>query len=367
LSLKQVVRPSTADKPWDSSKDGNGSTTNLTSIATIYGIVSFGPKRCGKEGVPGVYTRVTKYIPWILSTMEGRVKSNLNDMNQTLGEMDKMSIDLIEKLNETMIHSISNLDLIVSNLDKKLDQINNTFNIKLRELEDTLTNHTPVAVFAQDCYDIYKKHLLPPGIYNLESFGRPVKCLKDGWTSIQHRGQYGNPEDYFARNWTDYVQGFGSPENEHWIGLENIFKLTNCPSAPMKLRITMEDFSGEVREAYYSSFRIEDGSDKYRLRINGYSGTAGDAITGGHSLNNMKFSTQDQDNDKHSSVNCAAYFGGGGWWYGNCSPYSNLNGLNHDDGIADSRYTGISWRSSEWSTNEKRSLKTTTMAIRPNI
>jgi secreted trypsin-like serine protease len=47
------------------------STTNKTSIATIYGIVSFGPKRCGKEGVPGVYTRVTKYIPWILSTMEG--------------------------------------------------------------------------------------------------------------------------------------------------------------------------------------------------------------------------------------------------------------------------------------------------------
>ena len=47
--------------------------------------------------------------------------------------------------------------------------------------------------------------------------------------------------------------------NEHWIGLNNIYKLTNDPYALMKLRITMEDFSGTVKEAIYNSFRIEDG------------------------------------------------------------------------------------------------------------
>ena len=61
-----------------------------------------------------------------------------------------------------------------------------------------------------DCYDAYQNNLSLPGIYNISSIG-PVKCLQNGWTSIQHRGQYGNPRDYFSKNWVDYVNGFGSP------------------------------------------------------------------------------------------------------------------------------------------------------------
>ena len=129
-----------------------------------------------------------------------------------------------------------------------------------------------------DCYETYLRGLPLPGVYNLTSIG-PVQCLADGWTTIQHRGQYGNAKDYFsAKNWADYEAGFGSPGkhffpspnfkrlnvhkyfisgNELWIGLENIYNLTNRP-VPMELRIVMEDFSGTVKDAYYDTFRLED-------------------------------------------------------------------------------------------------------------
>ncbi|KAF5271718.1 hypothetical protein FQA39_LY08041 [Lamprigera yunnana] len=36
----------------------------------VIGIVSFGPASCGLEGWPGIYTRVTEYIPWIVRNLK---------------------------------------------------------------------------------------------------------------------------------------------------------------------------------------------------------------------------------------------------------------------------------------------------------
>ncbi|XP_012254493.2 CLIP domain-containing serine protease 14D-like [Athalia rosae] len=42
----------------------NGQPRNI-----LYGIVSFGPRDCGLDGVPGVYTKVEYYMDWILDTI----------------------------------------------------------------------------------------------------------------------------------------------------------------------------------------------------------------------------------------------------------------------------------------------------------
>jgi len=47
------------------------SMTSNSNKAILYGVVSFGPKLCGAAKIPGVYTRVTKYITWITSHMKG--------------------------------------------------------------------------------------------------------------------------------------------------------------------------------------------------------------------------------------------------------------------------------------------------------
>ncbi|KAJ8953051.1 hypothetical protein NQ314_007426 [Rhamnusium bicolor] len=41
-----------------------------TSRFIQYGIVSYGPKHCGINGQPGIYTRISKYMEWILDNLK---------------------------------------------------------------------------------------------------------------------------------------------------------------------------------------------------------------------------------------------------------------------------------------------------------
>lgn len=41
-----------------------------------YGIVSYGPRYCGTKGLPGVYTKVTPYMTWILDHLKPEEEEN---------------------------------------------------------------------------------------------------------------------------------------------------------------------------------------------------------------------------------------------------------------------------------------------------
>lgn len=53
-----------------------------------------------------------------------------------------------------------------------------------------------------------------------------------------------------------------------FLGNDNLYNILNSRS--YTLRFDLEDWNGDVRYAEYSTFRIADESDNYRLTIGGY-------------------------------------------------------------------------------------------------
>ena len=176
-----------------------------------------------------------------------------------------------------------------------------------------------------------------------------------GWTVIQFRH---DGSENFYRDWVEYKNGFGKKFSEYWLGLENIHNLTIKNSS---LNIYMETFADDNVNpvsafAEYSTFQINDESDKYRLTVGGYRGSCGDSLS---YENNMRFSTRDSDNDI-ATYNCATRFCGA-WWYKYCH-HVNLNGL-YLDGANNEFGCGLNWGTC-W--GFYYSLKKTMMKIRRN-
>ncbi|CAH1798430.1 unnamed protein product [Owenia fusiformis] len=141
-----------------------------------------------------------------------------------------------------------------------------------------------------------------------------------GWTYAFKR--FDGSEDFY-RTWVEYQHGFGKTEGEHFIGLDNLASFVKGRKCKVRFDfVTWPPTSPATAFAEYSKFHVADETQKYRLTIGGYSGTAGDSMITRH--NGQRFSTYDQDNDKYP-LNCAALFKGA-WWYKECH-HANLFGL----------------------------------------
>ena len=74
----------------------------------------------------------------------------------------------------------------------------------------------------------------------------------------------------FYLNWINYKTGFGSLNGEFWLGLDKIHRLTN--SSNYKLRVDLEDMSGNTAYAEYNVFTVGNEATKYQLNVRNYSG-----------------------------------------------------------------------------------------------
>ena len=68
----------------------------------------------------------------------------------------------------------------------------------------------------------------------------------------------------------------------------------------------IQRLSGLWYSAEYSTFSISDEAGKYQLSVSGYSGDAGDSLSGGGlptwNANGMMFTTPDSDNDMVTAI-----------------------------------------------------------------
>jgi ficolin len=218
---------------------------------------------------------------------------------------------------------------------------------------------TPLQTYPHDCSDLLKRYSnSTSGRYfvRLINEDKVIQVYCDmqtdggGWTVIQRRI---DGSEAFTRTWNEFADGFGNLCTEFWLGNDNLASLTNAKS--YQLRIDLGDFNGQYRYATYNNLRIGTAAEKYMLMFtqHSYSGDAGDSLS--YHLG-MRFSTYDNDNDLHSTVNCASMFHGA-WWYNSCLD-CNLHGIYNST----QNGGGVNWYS--WLAG-KYSLRFAEMKIRP--
>ena len=135
----------------------------------------------------------------------------------------------------------------------------------------------------KSCAQLLRDGFTSSGVYTINpDGGKPIQVLCDmttdggGWTVFQRRLD-GSVDFYLG--WESYKNGFGDLCGEFWLGNENLQRLTAVGNITM--RVDLEDFVGDIGYAEYTTFKVADEANKYRLLIGGYSGTAGDAMTTG--------------------------------------------------------------------------------------
>ena len=107
--------------------------------------------------------------------------------------------------------------------------------------------------------------------------------------------------------------GFGDPSGNYWLGNDLLSQLT--ANNRYKLRFDLQQrYTGNWYYAEYSKFIVLSEADNYTLQVAGFSGNASWDAFGSQHHNGQQFTTIDRDNDQWSSVNCAAWSGGGFWW-----------------------------------------------------
>ncbi|XP_047555891.1 tenascin isoform X11 [Lutra lutra] len=225
----------------------------------------------------------------------------------------------------------------------KIQALNGPLRSKL--VQTVFTTTGLLYPFPRDCSQAMLNGDTTSGLYTIYLNGDKAQALEvfcdmtsdgGGWIVFLRRK---NGREDFYRNWKAYAAGFGDRREEFWLGLDNLHKIT--AQGQYELRVDLRDH-GETAYAVYDKFSVGDAKTRYKLRVEGYSGTAGDSMA---YHNGRSFSTFDKDTDS-AITNCALSYKGA-FWYKNCHRV-NLMGRygdnNHSQGV-----NWFHWKGHEYS------------------
>ncbi|XP_078660358.1 angiopoietin-1-like [Branchiostoma floridae x Branchiostoma belcheri] len=290
------------------------------------------------------------------------------------------AIDGLQFQADGLLQRLSSLEILVNRINRNQEKFE-TYVTKLvdqmkavlpgRLVRDSgLNGNVQYQDMPRDCAEVYTGGNQTSGVYTVRPHGQQtdmphsgqvapfsVYCRvrhRRGWTVIQRR-QDGSVN--FSRPWTDYKNGFGDLGGEFWLGNDKIHAITAQKN--YTLRIEMSDWEGNKAYAEYDHFAIDNEWQGYRLRVSGYSGSAGESMYANH---DAAFSTRDKGSENQGWVDCPKEMKGG-WWYTQCGD-SNLNGLYHRQGEHEARADGVFWW---WWKRDWYSLKSVEMAVFPHF
>ncbi|XP_062609826.1 ryncolin-1-like, partial [Saccostrea cucullata] len=125
----------------------------------------------------------------------------------------------------------------------------------------------------KDCKDLRENGQTITGVYDIYPYRTltiPITVYCDmttmdgGWTAIRKRV---DGSVRFNRTRTEYKNGFGSPEQNVWIGNDIIHKLTKENTSSLYVTITLQ--SGTTLYELYDRFSVSDEAGKYQLFLAG--------------------------------------------------------------------------------------------------
>ena len=139
---------------------------------------------------------------------------------------------------------------------------------------------------------------------------------KGGWTRLVNKVGESN---IFDRVYREYLNGFGDPYENYWIGLKNMRNLVL--NEEMQIRFDVSNNESDSYFIIYDKFFLDSESENYTLTF--FDKIYGDLPNNLHN-NGFGFSAKDRKNDA-SDLNCAIEYKSG-WWYNNCATNNVLSG-----------------------------------------
>lgn len=294
--------------------------------------------------------------------LHGLLSQGEDHMNGLASQLERQA-QILERMEKRVEERDRLLESLIQNGVSAA--LNDSFQDMLRDMDKEkidpnamVPRYQRLIPLARDCADIQASGEDNSGVYNivLPHSGKQVSIYCDmttdggGWLVFLRRI---NGTENFYRNYINYVNGFGDPHTDFWLGLDALYSLTSTKEYEM--RVDMTSHAGMSGYAHYTFMEVAGPQDDYRLNLGDYTqGNAGDSLS---SHNGEAFSTKDHDTTEQQ---CAHTYRGG-WWFhstGACAK-SNLNGVANAADV-------VTPKSMVWYTYQRwHALATASMMIRP--